>query len=226
MQWLEPTGVKDFLSHHSSIRITDLKDSAVELAGNYELYVRFEDGRIIKECVELKIVIPRGYPKSIPTVYEISNKFPRTPDYHTYQDGSLCLTSEIRLRITCLENPKFEDFFKAIVEPCLLSIAYKVKFGTTPFGELEHGEAGLIDDYESLLGVNGKKSVMLSLKALSMKYRQANKLACPCNCGVRLGRCSFRFRLKSMRKVIKRKWYREHLASNFTPIPKRQKLIT
>lgn len=226
MQWLESIGVRDFLTHHSSIRITDLNDSYVELEGSYELHARFEGGQVVKNCLELRIVIPRGYPKAIPTVYEISNKFPRTPDYHTYNDGSLCLTSEIRLRIACIENPKFADFFDAIVEPCLLSIDYKVNFGTTPFGELEHGESGLIDDYEKLFGVKGKESVMLTLKALGSKYREANKLKCPCKCGVRLGRCSLRFRLKPLRKLTKRRWYREHLANGFAPIPKRQKLTT
>lgn len=226
MQWLESIGVRDFLARHSSIRIKDLSDSYVELEGGYDLYARFEDDRVIKNCIELRIIIPCDYPRAIPIVYEISNQFPRTPDYHTYKDGSLCLTSEIRLRIACIENPKFADFFDAIIEPCLLSIDYKIKFGVTPFGELEHGEDGLIEDYEKLFGVKGKESVILTLKALGSKYREANKLKCPCKCGVRLGRCSLRFRLKSMRKVIKRKWYREHLASNFTPIPKRQKLIT
>lgn len=226
MTWLEELGVRDFLAHHSTLRITQLSDDFVELEGTYELYAQFENGQIIDDVIDLKIVIPSSYPSDVPNVYDTSNKFPRTPDFHTYKDGSLCLTSEVRLIMACFDNSKFEGFFASIVEPCLFSIAYKVKFGSAPFGELEHGEDGLIDDYESLFGVNGKKSVMLALKALGLKYREANKLKCPCNCGLRLGRCSFRFRLKPMRRFAKRRWYREHLANHFTPILKRQKQTT
>jgi len=226
MTWLEESGVRDFLAHHSTLRMTQLSDDFVELEGTYELYAQFGNGQIIDDVIDLKIVIPSNYPNDVPTVYEISNKFPRTPDFHTYKDGSLCLTSEVRLRMACFDNSKFEGFFASIVEPCLFSIAYKVKFGSAPFGELKHGEDGLIDDYESLFGVTGKKSVMVGLKALGLKYREANKLKCPCCCGKRLGCCSLRFRLKSLRKLAKRKWFREHLAKNFTPIPKRQKPTT
>ncbi len=226
MTWLEELGVRDFLAHHSTLRITQLNDDFVELKGTYELYAQFENGQIIDQVIDLKIVIPSNYPNDVPTVYETSKKFPRTPGFHTYKDGSLCLTSEVRLRMACFDNSKFGGFFTSIVEPCLFSIAYKVKFGSAPFGELEHGEDGLIDDYEKLFGVNGKKSVMLALKALGLKYRAANKLKCPCNCGLRLGCCSLRFRLKHLRRLAKRKWYREHLANNFTPILKQQKQTT
>jgi hypothetical protein len=219
-RWYEKLGVQEFLSHHSGLRLSDFSMESITIAGEFELIAKFEQAEVIQQTFHVQIVIPSKFPHTLPKVFETGGVFPRTPDFHTYQDGSLCLGSEIRLRQICFANPNLDHFFSSIVEPCFYSIAYKLKYKKTPYGELAHGEQGLVDDYECLFGVKGKKAVMQVLKALSMRHRQSNKLSCPCECGNRLGRCSFRLTLLPLRHFANRGWFRRHLADNFTKIVK------
>ncbi|WP_336432396.1 hypothetical protein [Providencia huashanensis] len=104
-------------------------------------------------------------------------------------------------------------------------MSHRVEFGNFPYGELEHGEKGLIDDYSQLFNVKGKISVLRALKALGLRKRDANKLPCPCSCGDRLGLCDSRFVLNEFRQVERRRWFREHLQDAFTPIEKPKRRV-
>ena len=43
-----------------------------------------------------------------------------------------------------------------------------------------------------------------------MKKRCANKEACPCECGNRLGRCRFNRKMQQFRQRASRSWFRAH----------------
>jgi len=179
----------------------------------------------IHESYDLKIVFPEGYPKEIPTVTETKHTIPRDPDFHTYDDGSFCLGSDIQLKGVISETPTVSGFVSKILNPFLYSISYRLKYHVFPNGGLAHGETGLIDDYEQLFDVKGKLSVLSVLEALGKRKRVANKIGCPCHCGKKLGACDFRSSLIKWRKLDKRRWFREHLSKSFSPvkIPKRKK---
>lgn len=208
----------EFLSSYPTMRLIEFGNEVV-VEGEYPIEAELEGYEIIREIYEIKIVFPSGYPRSLPVVIETNGRIPRKSEYHTYKDGSLCLGSEIKLKYILSDFPEAIDFVEKILNPFLYSISYKLKFGLYPFGELAHGEAGLIDDYQELFNVDGKSSVLLTLAALGKKKRIANKLSCPCACGLRLGKCNFRLTLTNWRSLEKLSWYRKHL-SIFTPIEK------
>ena len=220
MQWWEAIGVREFLAQHSGLRITSLKDEQISIEGVVSIFAEFPGGRVIDDEFHIRIDIPQAFPNCIPNVFETNKRFTRSPDYHTYKDGSLCLGSEIRLLRHCKPTPDIRVFFDEVVLPCLYSIEHKMVYGTTPFGELAHGEVGLIDDYEQMFGVEGKEAVMMTLAALGKRYREANKLACPCGCQKKLRQCDFRFSLKPIRVLAKRCWFRNYLNIHFTPVLK------
>ena len=114
-------------------------------------------------------------------------------------------------------------FFEKVVVRFIYAVSHRVEFGNFPYGELDHGEKGLIDDYSELFNVNSKTSVLLALKALGLRKRVANKLPCPCGCGDRLGSCNYRFFLNEFRQIERRRWFRFHLLESFTPIEKPRK---
>jgi hypothetical protein len=78
------------------------------------------------------------------------------------------------------------------------------------FSELAHGAKGIIDDYMELFGLKSDDEVFRALELAGLKRRIANKKPCPCNCGLRLGICSFHNKLNQMRGLASRSWFKKH----------------
>lgn len=186
------------------------------IEGRYDIHAQMEGFNEIHDSYALKIVIDEKYPREIPSVFETAGWLPRDLEYHIYSNGSFCLGSEIRLKAMLSETPSIPEFAERILDPFLYSVSYKLKYNRFPNGELAHGEAGLIDDYERMFNVTGKDSVLKVLSALGKKKRVANKLPCPCGCGKKLGNCEFRFSLEKWRRLDRRRFFREHLSKLLT----------
>lgn len=205
-----------FLSSNPSMRLSELTGSKVVIKGQFSFCAAADGFREIRENLDLEVTFLKGYPKSIPVVAETSNKIPRIEKYHTYENGSFCLGSDIRLKSMLKKNLSIEDFFKLIVVPFLYSVFHKMKHGVFPIGDLYHGSRGLVQDYEQIFCVKGEASVIMALEALGKRKRVANKLPCPCMCGLRLGRCAFRHTLSNWRELDTRRWYRSYLDEVFS----------
>ncbi len=221
MKHWKAVGLEAFLSAYPSIRLVDVHADKVELQGEYQLKAQLAGSRFIERTFSLRIVFPSNYPRALPVVFDIAGYFPRNQDFHTYSDGSFCLGSDLKIKSILKTDSSLKTFFEKIVVSFLYSVSHRVEFGNFPYGELDHGEKGLIDDYSQLLNVNGKASVLRALKALGLRKREANKLPCPCGCGDRLGSCDYRYVLNEFRQVERRRWFRDHLQEAFTKLDKR-----
>ncbi len=206
--------LQQFLASNPKMRLAHYGET-VSIEGRYDINAQMEGFNEIHDTYALKINIHEEYPRVIPSVFEIRNRIPKNLEHHIYNNGSFCLGSEIRLKAILSETPGIPDFAERILDPFLYSVSYKLKYNQFPNGELAHGEAGLIDDYERMFNVTGKDSVLKVLSALGKKKRVANKLPCPCGCGKRLGNCEFRFSLEKWRRLDKRRFFREHLSKLF-----------
>jgi hypothetical protein len=166
-------------------------------------------GEIIDDFF-IKIVIPKNFPEDIPTVYELEDRFPKTLDYHTYPDASLCLGSKMSLKKRINETPTLEGFIHSCVVPYFYAIAMylqgKERF---VFGELSHGLAGIIQDYMEVFELSSIEQVIKLLEILSLKSNQGNKKECPCGCNRIVTKCSFHKKVVEYRKVMTRKEYEE-----------------
>ena len=222
-EW-EDFGLSNFLSDHPELRLKKLSPEKLVLEGRYGINAQMEGKNLVNETIRLRFEFDQKYPKEIPNVYDVDGLIPESANYHiNVGSGTLCLGSTLRVLGVINSAPSLKGFLENCVDPFLYSVFHKLKFGEFPYGELEHFEQGLIQDYEALFGVSGKANVLFLLKALSLRKRLANKLICPCHCGQRLGRCNFRYRLGSWRVMAKRQWYRDHLNDDFTPIPKKKR---
>ena len=168
----------------------------------------------IEDSYELLIEVPSDFPTSVPIVKEIGNKIPKKSDFHiNVGDGTLCLGSPLRLLLHLSKNPSLVGFVEELlIDSYLYQVSNKLRGGEFILGELEHGVLGEISDYENILGINGVNVVKSSIIALTYKKRIANKIACPCGCGIRLGSCKFHYKLNSLRKVLTRKVYKKILS--------------
>ena len=100
-------------------------------------------------------------------------------------------------------SPSLLRFVERCVIPYLYGYSYSVKHGAPPFGELAHGELGSLQDLAGLLGVQDFALAARYCMLAATKRRRANKQACPCGTGRRLGRCHNR-RVNALRKRVGR----------------------
>ena len=73
--------------------------------------------------------------------------------------------------------------------------------------DLPHEEAGLLKDYMKLFEAPSPEHAIQFLERLGERKRVANKRACPCGSGRRVGRCHH-LQFEKLRQVRPRGWYR------------------
>jgi hypothetical protein len=98
-------------------------------------------------------------------------------------------------------HPSLLDFLERVIIPYLYGHSLHELGLGMPFGELRHGDPGLLDDLAEMLGLSDPDNARRWLDATRKKKRVANKLVCPCGSNVRLGRCHNR-RVNSLRSAL------------------------
>ncbi len=187
--------------------------SGIVIKGTFVFTARSATHGQLTDQYKLQIVVPPDFPRSVPRVTELENKIPRGDGFHINPDESLCLGSPLRLLLMLNEVPTLIGFSDSCLVPFLFAISYKLQHGgKLPFDELDHGVAGLLADYVDLFGLRHPAQALNTLRALGMKKRRANKLPCPCACGLRLGKCNFNRTIARFRAIreIGRPFYRAH----------------
>ncbi|OCQ17947.1 hypothetical protein A7985_25050 [Pseudoalteromonas luteoviolacea] len=188
-------------------------DGEIRLNGKVELNHSYENYPAVQQLIDLKIIIPSGYPNTQPEFEEVGGFVPRIDEFHINPSGTLCLGSPFRIDKYLRVNSDFLEFFNAFFIPYIYAVALKKDHGINfVFGELKHGSEGELEDFASEIGLTNKEELIACAHALSQKKRIANKGPCPCNCGLRLGKCELHLQLNKLRKTLPRKWYRNFKA--------------
>jgi hypothetical protein len=181
----------------------------VVIEGQFQFVATAGDHPEVSDAYRLRIAVPADFPAALPSVTELDLKIPRNGDFHVNPDGSLCLGSPLRLLLKLSKEPALPGYASRCLVPYLYAISHKLRFGgRLPFDELKHGRPGEIEDYVELLGLKRADQAERAIRLLGMKKRIANKAACPCECGQRVGKCVFNKKLHKMRRLTSRSWFR------------------
>jgi hypothetical protein len=157
-------------------------------------------------CIQLDI--PLGRTNFAPPVYERAKRIPQGVDNHVNADGTLCLGSPWSLRRKLGNPPSLVRYAEECIVPFLYAATWREQGNQGfPFSELSHGLVGLEEDYASILGLSGRRSVIEAIKLLRLRPRLANKRACLCGCGRRLGVCNYRVTLNELRSGLPRSFF-------------------
>lgn len=159
---------------------------------------------LIKRTFTIRIEVPDRFPEEDPRVSDIGRDIPR--DHHHLSDGSFCLGSPAEVRLRARSG--LPAFLVSTVIPYLYGFAHQEAFGFMPFGELIHGNRGVLAGYEELFGVRGQPAVLAFLRACSLRRRVANRSDCPCGSLLRLGKCHH-LDVNRMRVQLGRRWCRD-----------------
>ena len=202
-------GLSDFLRDYPMMAIRPSAAAHLRLKGRFAFLANHAEEGEIQDSFALQIDVPKAFPKDLPQVTETDGRIPRTGDFHIYSDGTLCLGSPLSVLLKLSKSPTLGGFAENCLVPYLFAISRKLKSGgPLPFGELAHGSKGMLADYVHLFGLKRPEYARYALQLLGMKKRRANKLPCPCGCGLRLGRCKFNLRLREFRSLAGRSWFR------------------
>ena len=213
MSLISKIKLEDFLDKHRSMSIRPLKNDGLIVEGKLYFTAKTDGFREVEDFYKIRIKVANNFPSTIPEVEEIGNKIPRKEEYHINPDNTLCLGSSLTLLQLLSKKPTLEGFIEYCLVPYLYGISLKIQDGgKLVFGELAHGEKGIIDEYEKIFGIRGKDPLKQLIKMLSMKKRVANKQLCPCGCKNRLGKCNqeLNIKIKQFRYFAARSSYKKY----------------
>lgn len=205
--------IRAFIDLHPGMALRPAGGSALNLVGTFRFSATSDKYPTITDTFQLRISVPSAFPRELPQVFEAGGRIPKGGDYHVNPDGSLCLGSRLRLLWKVSQAPTLLGYAESCIVPYLFAISHKLTYGgPLPFGELAHGLPGELSDCAEIFRVKSAHQAETVIRYLGIKKRRANKLACPCQCGLRLGKCRFNWRLREFRNMASRSWYRSLLA--------------
>jgi len=194
------------LLKYPDLRIQPSWGDDLVLAGTVTFRVAGPNGVVIADSYSVELKVPPKFPTMIPTAYERNRRIPH--DYHKLEGNYLCLGAPTALRITLMLSPTLLTFLDSLVIPYLAGYSYFATHGTSLYGELAHGSHGirqfLAEMFHSKTTDRSEEFAWLA----SLKKRCANKLACPCRSGRRLGKCHNRV-VNMYRRRFGRMWFHQ-----------------
>lgn len=200
MDWrLQGLGVAEFLREQPGLSLRPTHGDGLIFVGKFRFAAKGR-GAVIEDEYEIELRVPADFPRDLPVVFETGKRIPL--DFHHYPSGELCLGAPLRLITLMPRGSTIVDFAQRCLLPYLFSYSYLIKFMELPFGELEHGTPGLLNDLSRMMGVPPNVARGL-LTIAERQRRKANRSACPCRSGRRLGACHHRI-VNQLRELIGR----------------------
>ena len=166
-----------------------IQDREIGIAGSLEI----KEAAKVLDRYSIRINLPESYPESVPVVFEVGGRIPRTLDRHCFDgSGASCvLLPEERWKIW----PKGSSLLRFIDGPVrnyFINQAVFERDGVWPFGEWEHGFYGQKQYYRETFGTDDSAKVGKYFEYLAAK-RVKGHWGCPCGSGKRLRDCHMRF---------------------------------
>ena len=178
--------ISAFLEVYDKFERVSCNQGETIVVGPYTLDATHNDVRLVEDF-KLQIIVPAGYPNSLPKVKEISGIIEREYE-HLYPDGTLCLGIQGELLIAQLKNPSLTALLDGPVCSYLYSYLYHKRYRRYPFGDRAHGASGILQYYEELFREpNPIKTISLLKTVCSDSYR--GHLPCPCGSGLISRKC-------------------------------------
>lgn len=151
---------------------------AMHVGGRLRVHVLHPTGVEIDATYELRIEIPSSFPVEAPRVFETGAKI--ASGFHTMSDRSLCLGSPLSIARAIRVEPTVAGVIQRLVAPYLYGHACAKLGLQLPFGELDHGAAGLAEELREELHVSDVGAVRVFLALAGRRRRVANQDRCYC----------------------------------------------
>ena len=172
-------------TRHPNLELLCDPSGALQIRGGVSFSIE-HDSHVIEDDYNLEFKISDDYPASPPFVFETDSKIPK--DFgHFMKAGNFCLGAPVEVRRKFAGHRNLLRFIDDQVIPYLFSYSYKRDYGKLPFGDLLHGEEGLLQYYMEFFEIPLIETMKL-LKCLADDFAPP-LMACPCGGGHKLQDC-------------------------------------
>lgn len=174
--------IKKLLDSQTRLTMVD-NDVEYIIQGVYKYSLGY-DGHIAQGERNIKLIVQKNFPNSIPKFYVYD--YPEHIE-HIYQDGNVCLATIGEMIYFLNENPSFIAFIEKFVNAFIYTLYWFEKYNTYPFGDRKHGYKGLLDYYLNDLNLTKEHYREIVFIIYNNKYR--GHLSCICGSGKKLRNC-------------------------------------
>jgi hypothetical protein len=172
------------LERYPDLRIVE-ESGTIGVRGTFPVVEREE----ILDRYQIEIRFPEDYPRSLPGVFEIGRRIPRTVDRHVYPaTGQACIVVDEEWLATVGERVVFRKFLDGPVRNYFIGQSLVEAGEPWPFGQRSHGAKGLVEAYGEWFDTTDQAVVIRYLDFLTHKQVKGH-WTCPCGSGKRLRDC-------------------------------------
>jgi hypothetical protein len=180
------------------LEIVKRNGTHIKLQGPLKIFDRDDYKR---EVFETKITIPYSkYPYAFPSLKEISNKIPKTPERHINGDGTCCVAVSQEERIRSQKGIKIFDFIKEYAIPFLANQIYFEETGEWYNGEYPHGKEGELYYYKKEFKTHSLAVILKGLEIVINEKKIKRNNYCFCGSYKKFKNCH-RFPLEEIKKL-------------------------
>lgn len=171
-------GLEDLFKNYPFLSALPKESGGFIVSGRIVEQVKVPSGKIYDLDYRISMQIPQDFPKGYPFVKELNGEI--SDDFHKLQRGHLCLGSPLRLQLITSKGKTLTAFIENVILPYLAGHVAHCKGDPMPFGELDHGEYSLLEDYAQLFRLPCAVSAYEMLKLLTKSASFAKRQPCPC----------------------------------------------
>lgn len=142
----------------------------------FERTLTADDLPYIPDAFHLEVEVSPKHPEVGPGAFETAGPIPR--NYPKLVGNAFCLSSRPLYAIAVNRTPDPCVFFERFVVPYPYRYAHLEKFGTEPWSELPHEEAGLLKDYVNLFGAPSAEDAIAFPERLGAHQRGRSPPSC------------------------------------------------
>lgn len=190
--------IRNDLADYPNLHLFIDQGGSAEVRGTFP--VRASDGEEL-DSFRVRIELPAGYPEDLPVVREVGGRIPWKVERHVNPaDGVVCIMiPDDRWRCFPL-GARFLDYLEGPLHNYFLGQIHAENGEPWPHGEWRHGNEGLLQYYEELLGTQDSLTVWRFLYVLS-KLSLKRHWQCPCGSGRKIKKCC-ELKLNALRNKI------------------------
>ena len=179
--------IADLRQEYQGLTTVRERKIGVVVSGTLPFEASTDGHETITDVFEIDLVVPETYPEGVPWVLETSGRIGDAYE-HVYTNGKLCLAVPTEERLIFRQEPCLRGFVTNLVIPYCYGYCYWEKHGVHPFGERDHGGAGIARFYIDRLGLADEvQALEVVLHLFQHGYRGHHD--CPCGSGAKLRNC-------------------------------------
>lgn len=167
----------ELLREYPLLSVNEKNGKRISVTGKIQIHRSVNDYPV-RKTYQISIIVLLGSDE-MPSISEDEGAV--SSDYvHKYEDGKLCLETEVAIRIRFVDGFNLLQWVVEFVEPFFVTYEYYASFGVYPNGERSHGSMGIIETYKEIFHTDDTISTFKGIRLICEGEWRGHA---PCFCG-------------------------------------------